>query len=524
MADARRMTRPNHLAWLALGSLPVLGGCLVGPDYEIPESDVNEEWVVSRASVVSSDPITNMAWWTVFEDPVLDRLVEEAFAQNLTLRQAGVRVVQAMAQRGIAVGDLFPQTQQLNGSFDRSRFSENTSSPQSYESTWDMAFDAAWELDVWGKFRRGIESADAGLMASVADYDDAMVSLVAEIAATYVEIRTLEARLEIALANIEIQSESLRLATSRFDNGQTSELDVVQARSALEQTRADVPALRASRRQTLLRLDTLLGRAPRRASETIQATGDIPDAPTTVAIGIPADLLRRRPDVRATERRAAAQSARIGVAVADLLPVFFISGSLGLRSNDADDTFDSDSWTGSVMPGFSWPILNYGRIKNNIRVEDAAFQAAILEYQDSVITAASEVESGLAGFLGSREQAVHVRESVTASRRALEISKIQYTEGDSTFTRVLDSQAQLRAVEESLAITEGQIAQSLISTYKALGGGWEVRSRASMLAEETRQEMQDRTDWGKLLDPESMPEGPEAEPDVEAEETREENS
>jgi NodT family efflux transporter outer membrane factor (OMF) lipoprotein len=477
------------------------GGCMVGPDYVRPDADVNQSWLDAQDPRVKPDPVEQVEWWRTFDDPLLDALVEEAYAQNLTLRQAAVRVVQAMAARGIAVGELFPQSQEVGGSYDRTKLSENIGEPIRYRSSWGIGFDAAWELDVWGKYRRNIESADASLDASLASYDDVMVSLVAEVAATYVELRTLQIRIRIALDNIEIQEESLRLAESRFRNGQTSELDVAQAESVLEQTRAAVPALRIDLQQAMYQLNFLLGSPPRDLLERLGEAGQIPTAPTEIAIGIPADLLRRRPDIRLAERQAAARSAQIGVAAADLYPSFFLSGSLGLQSDSSGDLFEGDSWTGSITPGFSWPILNYGRIKNNVRVQDAAFQATILDYQNAVLAAAQEVESGLAGFLGAQEQVEHLAASVDASRRSLELSTIQYREGSSTFTRVLNSQTQLRAVEESLATTQGQVAQNLIATYKALGGGWEIRRGVDILPEETRQEMEKRTDWGTMLEP-----------------------
>ncbi len=432
---------------------------------------------------------------------MLDALIEEAYAQNLTLKQAAVRVMEAMAQRGIAVGELFPQTQELNGSFDRTKFSENTGLPYSYQTTWDLAFDAAWEIDLWGKYRRNIESVDAFLDASLAGYDDVMVSLVAEVAATYVEIRTVQVRISIARANVETQEESLRLAESRFRNGQTSELDVTQAQSALEQTRAEAPTLRIQLQQAMYRLSFLLGTPPRDLLGQLGDPERIPEAPREVAVGIPADLLRRRPDIRLAERQAAAQSAQIGVAVSDLLPAFFISGSLGLQAGRAGDLFSASSWTGSIRPGFSWPILNYGRLKNNVRVQDAAFQAAVLNYQNTVLAAGQEVESGLAAYLGGQEQIGHLAKSVAASRRSLELSRTRYIEGSSTFTRVLNSQAQLRNAEELLAAAQGQVVQSLIATYKALGGGWEIRLGMNILPEETRKEMEQRTDWGGMLQP-----------------------
>ena len=491
------MTSPRVRALLLALSLAA-GGCMAGPDYVRPDAEGNDAWLTDDARV-RTDLLESIEWWTAFNDPVLDALVEEAYAQNLTLHQAAVRVVQAMAERGIAIGELFPQTQEVNASFDRTKLSENPGGPARYENDWRASFDAAWELDLWGRFRRSIESADAILAASLANYDDVMVSLVAEVAATYVDIRTLQVRLQVAIDNERIQVESLRLAESRFNNGQTSELDVTDAISVLEQTRADVPALEAQVRQAIHQLDFLLGRPPRDLLARLGDASAVPTAPSSIAVGIPADLLRRRPDVRLAEREAAAQSALIGVAEADLLPAFFISGSIGLSSDSSGSLVESDSWTGSIAPGFSWPILNYGRLKNNVRVQDAAFQGAILGYRNAVLAAAREVESGLAGFLGAQEQVTHIAKSVEASRRSLEISRVRYVEGSSTFTRVLDAQTELRSVEERLAETQGDVAQSLIATYKALGGGWEVRRDMDILPPEAREEMEERIDWGDML-------------------------
>jgi NodT family efflux transporter outer membrane factor (OMF) lipoprotein len=492
----------------------VAAGCMVGPDYETPYSEVNESWLESGPGI-TTDRELEIEWWRSFDDPVLVGLVEEAYRQNLTLRQAAVRVAQAMALRGIAFGDLFPQQQELNATFDRERLSQNPEPARGYVNDWRVGFDAFWELDIWGKFRRGLESADAELEASLANYDNAMVSLAAEVAVTYVSIRSLQVRVEIAERNVEIQEGNLRLTEVRFNAGATSELDVAQARAALEQTRAFAPRLRADLAQATYRLSFLLGSTPTDLTDRLRDTQRIPEAPGEVAIGLPADLLRRRPDIRLAERLAAAQSARIGVAVADLLPAFFISGSLGLRSDRASSLFDSSSWTGNIMPGVSWPILNYGRLQNDVRVQDAAFQAAILEYQSAVLAAAQEVESSIAAYAGSREQVDALARSVEASARALELATIQYREGSATFTRVLNSQAQLRNAEEALAVAQGSVAANLIATYKALGGGWEIRRGDALIPEDTRREMEERTDWGDMLESEPEPQAPRTEPEDE---------
>jgi NodT family efflux transporter outer membrane factor (OMF) lipoprotein len=485
---------------LAIAVLLLVSGCMVGPDYVEPTVTVNEEWLEDEGVPAPTEPV-EAEWWKTFDDPVLDSLVEEARRQNLTLRAAAVRVIQAMAQRGITVGQLFPQSQTVGGGYARSKRSENPPRLNRYSSSWDLGFDASWELDVWGRYRRSIESSDAALDASLASYDDVMVSLVSEVAVTYVQIRTIQVRILIAEDNIRLQTESMRLANSRFTNGKTAQLDVYEATAALESTRATLPSLKAELREAIYRLNLLLGSPPRDLMDRLGETKSIPSASAAIAMGIPADLLRRRPDIRVAERRAAAQSAAIGIATADLYPAFRLSGSLGWAADDSGDLLEHDSWTGTWAPGFSWKVLNYGRIRNNIRVQDALFQEAVIAYRETVLNAAREVESSLVAFLGAREQVVHLEKSTAAAKRQYDLSMIQYKEGASSFTRVLDAQSQLRASQQSLAVTQGQVATNIIATYKALGGGWEIRQGMDILPEETREEMEKRTDWGNMLEP-----------------------
>ena len=483
----------------AIGALLLcLPGCMVGPDYATPETAVNEAWHEGDARI-KRDIAQESEWWKTLNDPVLDGLITTARGQNLSLRTAGVRVLQSMAARGISVGNLFPQVQEFNGDYTRSKASESGPPVPTYSSSVGLGFDAAWELDFWGKFRRDIESADALLDASLATYDDVMVTLIAEVALAYIDIRTTQERIQIARDNVKRQEDGNRLAEERFNAGATSELDPTQVKSLLAQTRAELPSLDAQLRQAMYRLTFLLGEPPRDLLDELGEAGKIPNAPAEVAVGIPADLLRRRPDIRLAERQAAAQSARIGVAKADLYPAFFLSGSLGLRASDANNLFDSGSWTGSITPGFSWPVFNYGRIKNNIRVQDAEFEAAILNYRNTVLAAAQEVESGLIGFLRGQDRATHLEEAVKQSQKALDLAQVQYAEGTADFQRVLDALASLQVVQDSLVRTQGKIVVSLIATHKALGGGWELRDGTNIVPEETKEEMRARTNWGKLL-------------------------
>jgi len=484
--------------WLsaAVLSIVLLSGCMVGPNYSRPDSDVNDGWIEGQDLSVQRDTHTDAAWWKVFDDPVLTRLVESAYRENLDLQIAAVRVLGAMAQRGVAVGGLFPQSQNVDGTFARER-----SPGGNYLTNWSLALDASWEIDLWGKIRRGIESASAQVDASIAGYDDVMVSLFAEVAVTYISIRGFDEQIAVANENIEVQKRAVFLAQEKYNVGKTSLLDLKQAVSLLAQTQSVLSDSEAGRRQAVFRLSALLGRPPGNLEEDLKGPEKIPAAPAGVAIGVPAGLLRRRPDIREAERQAAAQSALIGVEKAVLYPSFFLDGTIGLGASDFTSLWDaSSSWTGIINPGFSWPILNYGRIKNNIRAQDAAFQAAAINYQNAVLKAAQEVESSLAGFLGARNRADRLTESASAAKDAVRISMEQYTEGKAEYTRVLNSQQSLLSVQSRLVSARGDIATNLIGTYKALGGGWEIRNGLSeLVSEEYREQMLERVDWGRYF-------------------------
>jgi NodT family efflux transporter outer membrane factor (OMF) lipoprotein len=356
-----------------------------------PEADVNSSWLESSPAL-QEEPAEIREWWTAFDDPVLTRLVHEAYEQNLSLRAAGLRVIQARAVRGIAVGEFFPQEQEISADYSKNQVSKNdlNNPPFPNFQKASLSFDATWELDFWGKFRRNILAEDAALLASIADYDDVLVTLVAEVGITYIQIRTFERRIELAKANVELQRQSLEITESRYRNGKVTLLDVTEARATLTNTQASVPDLESSLRDAKLSLCVLLGRTPSNLEKELAGGSGIPTAPAQVAIGVPADLLRRRPDVRSAERAAAFQSQQIGIATADLFPSISISGSAGFEASDAgglslDNLFDGSSFVGSIGPTLSWPVLNYGRIRNNIRAQDAAFQEAAVNYQNTVL-------------------------------------------------------------------------------------------------------------------------------------------
>jgi NodT family efflux transporter outer membrane factor (OMF) lipoprotein len=485
---------------------------MVGPDFVKPDAQVEEGWLQQHNQEIKSEPADFSEWWTVFNDPVLDNLIEIASRQNLDLQNAGLRILEARAQLGIAVGFQYPQTQQIGGEANANQLSENApngAGADKFFYNYQFGFDAAWEFDFWGRFRRGVESANASLYTSLADYDDILVSLIAEVARTYFDIRTFEQRLVVTRENIKLQEKSLDIAAARFQFGDTSELDVSQAKALLKQTQATIPPLEASLRQAKNALAILLGILPTEVQDILGPPKPIPTAPIEVAVGIPAELLRRRPDIRLAEFQAAVQSAQIGIAKADLYPSFSLVGSIGLQSSDKGGVLSNRA---NFSDLFQWPIFNYGRLKNNVRVQDARFQQLAVNYQNAVLRAFQDVEDATVGFLRTQEQTGFLSESVKHYKRSEELSLIQYSEGLTTYQRVIDAQRNLAEQEDAFASATGSVGINLIALYKALGGGWELRLGKDFIPEQTKEEMRQRTDWGNLLPPEDLPEDREEQP------------
>ena len=424
-----------------------------------------------RIHKAGSDP---MAWWTVFEDPVLDSLVEHAVHENLDLKAAGTRILASRAQKNVITGELFPQTQEGLASFAHAQFSQNLKLPLPLiANVWPVGAFASWEPDFWGRYRRAIESAKADLDGSAANLEDAIVILLSEVAESYVQVREFQQRLILARHNVEIQRGSLSVAQAKFDGGDTSELDVEQARSSLARTESLIPALEVGLRQANNRLCTLLGTPARDLIPDLGGLRPIPTAPREIAAGVPAELLRRRPDIRRAERSVAAQSARIGVATSDLYPRFAIFGFLGYAADDFKSLFAMKSFTGLLVPNIQWQIFNYGRVRNNIRVEQARFEERVYQYQQTVLQAGQEVEDALVGFVKAQEQTSRLAESVAAAEHSVELVLIQYREGSVDFNRVYTLQSLLVTQQDQLATAQANIAIQMIQAYRALGGGWE---------------------------------------------------
>lgn len=463
--------------WLA-------NGFKVGPDYQKPAASVAEQWIdFNDPSIISqANGVEATAWWRNFDDPVMEGLVVTAYKQNLPLRRAGLQVLEADRRRAIAAGELFPQLQESFGNFQQTQRSPSgfsNSVPGSARSfgAWSAGLRASWELDVWGRFRRGIESADAKFNASIENYDDMLVTLIADTAATYVEIRAFQTRLRKARANIAMQEKSLQLAKQRYKNGIVTKLDVTQGESTVHQTKSLVPVLEQGLQKANNRLCILLGTPPRDLAEQLNVPAEprIPDAPEEVVVGIPADLIRRRPDVRRAEREVAARSALIGVAAADLFPIFTIDGSIHWQSNDFSDLLSSGTNAGMIQPGFRWNILNYGRIVNNVAVHDARFQQAVVSYRQTVLEANREVEDAVADFLSSRDRAEELRKTVAATKESLALAQVHYNEGWIDFDRVNNLQQDLVPQQDDFVAARADVALALIRVYRTLGGGWQLR-------------------------------------------------
>jgi len=493
-------------------------GCAVGPDYVRPPAPEPQKWLEEKDPVLKSEPANFDRWWSAFNDPVLDKLVDMASQQNLSLRIAGIRILEARAQLGIAIGESYPQSQSVGGNYTVTDVSKNIANSQPgadfHYGNMDLGFDAAWELDFWGKFRRAVESEMGKLEASIASYDDILVTLTAEVARTYIFIRTNEVRLIIARENVKIQEQSLQITETRFNEGEVTELDVQQARALLRDTQASIPRIQADLRKSKNGLSILLGMLPGELDDILKASKPIPEVPGEVNVGVPSELLRRRADIRLAEQQLISQSALIGVAKADLSPHFSLFGSIGLQTSDAavtatgypggssfGDMWSSDSIAFFGGAGFNWNILNYGRVKNRIRVQDARFQELVVNYQNTVLKAAQETEDAMVAFLRSREEAAFLSESVQAATRSVDLSMIQYREGLVDYQRVLDTQRFQSQEQNLLTQTKGSVVLNYIAVFKALGGGWQIRNGKDFVPEKTRNEMQQRTDWGNLLTP-----------------------
>lgn len=455
-------------------------GCAsVGPDYSPPAASAPARWAAPPDPALVPDPAVIRSWWTVFHDPLLTGYIETAGAQNLDLQTALARVKEARAQLGVITGDRYPQVDGV-GQATRFQNSRNVEpgSPLVTSSSHTLGLDAGWEIDLFGRVRRSIEAAVADLEATEEDRRDVMISLYASVARTYLVVRTAQARLAATEGNIDSQRQVLELTRSRFRFGLANDLDVAQAEDILANSEAQVPPLRAIMRQSVNTLAVLLGRPPGSLDEELAEVKPIPIPPAQVTVGLPVDILRRRPDIRRAERSLAAETARIGVATADLYPRFSLLGSLGLDATDAARVISSGSTAYAMGPSMRWSLFDGGRVRSQIKVADARTEQALLQYEQAVLKGLSEVENAMTAYCEERNRMEALQRSVAASRRTLKLAVDLYKEGLRDFQSVLDAERTIFDVENQLAVARGNIADNLVQLYKALGGGWAVDAEA----------------------------------------------
>jgi multidrug efflux system outer membrane protein len=473
------LIQPRQPGWRSLkvqlglfASMLLLSACAVGPDYKTP---VQAPVVLQNAPAGAFSTANPEAqWWKAFNDPVLDGLISQALAGNLDIRVAVARVDEARALFKDARLDQLPRVT-ADGSYTKSDQQQPGSNGQRVESeTYQAGFDAGWEIDLFGRVRRGVESARAEAGAAQADLRDAQVTIAAEVARNYLELRGAQARLAVANRNLDTQRETLRLTQVRYNAGAGSPIDVASAQARLNATEAAIPALITAEKRANYRLCVLVGKRPGELDATLTAKTDAEVTPLIAAlpIGEASDLLRRRPDVQAAERRLAAQTAKVGVATADLFPRVRVSGFIGFLSGSASGFGNSASQAWSVAPTVSWPALDLGGAHQRLKAAEARNDASLAVYDQTVLRALEDLETALVAYRQQQAQLVSLTNQAAASRRAAELARIQYKEGGIDFLVLLDAERTLLAAEDSLTVAETGVNTNVVAIYKALGGGW----------------------------------------------------
>ncbi len=458
--------------------LPLLTSCMMGPDFQRPEAKVSPQWLGQAPTAPEAARIgeQNLAqWWMVFNDPQLTSLVGRAIQANLDLKIAESRIRQARAAMGIAGADLGPAVDAA-ASYRRSRTPLSGDSGEAVTTNlYRMGFDAGWEIDLFGGSRRGVEAAGADLDAVVENRRDLLVSLSAEVAGNYLTLRSLQQRLVIARQNLLAQERSVDLTRKRLSAGFVSRLDVVRAEALAATTAGQIPLLEAQVRQTIYSLSLLLGGEPSTLLAELTPDAALPVAIATVPLGLPSDLIGQRPDIRRAEAKIHAATARIGVAKADLLPKFTITGSLGLQNNTLNSVFNQASGTWSLGPSLNWPLFDMGRGRANLELKKALQEEELLAYEQTVLGALREVENALIASTKEDEHRQTLVQAVTANRTAVDLATALYGAGQSDFLAVLDAQRSLYGAEDALAQSNRTVSTNLVALFKALGGGWPAK-------------------------------------------------
>lgn len=473
---------------LALSLVLLAGGCSVGPSYTAPQPTAPTAWNAIESGAVAtgvpSQPQPTSpdlaSWWKVFADPTLDSLVERALRANPSLREAAARVREARALRGISDSKAYP-TLDARAAAARSRGSENINGGSFNDhdtSLYSVGLDASWEIDVFGGVRREIEAADADLASATEASRDVMISLLAEVARNYSEARGFQRRIDVTRSSIKVQEDTVQVAQARLNAGIASELDLTQARALLETRRAALPILLTGLQQSLHRLGVLIGEGPGALTHELGDPGPIPPVPAAVPVGLPSDLLRRRPDIRRAERDLASATARIGVAQADLYPRFSLTGSFGFLSNKPASLLDLDSRAWSVGPSVRWNVFDMRRTRFQIEAAGEREKQALARYDATVLSAFEEVENRLVAFTQEQSRRASLAQAVLANQRAVQLSDDLYKAGVRDFLNVLDSQRALFDSTDALVQSDIAVTTNLIALYKALGGGWDAGSDA----------------------------------------------
>lgn len=473
--------KPNQSSIVALLAI-LAGGCAVGPNYHQPGVSAPKQWS-ELAGGETNGPAAVAHWWKNFHDPELDSLISRAAQSNLDLKIAEARVREARAEYGIAVGNLLP-TVDASGSYARQR--ESTSQPlvgpgdrvppsvPINNNFYQSGFDASWEIDVFGGQRRAVESAKAQVAAAEFGQRDVLVTLLGEVARNYVEARGYQRQLEIARENITAQEHTLALTQNRYTNGLANNLDVQQASTLLATTRAVVPTLETALQASIHRLGVLLGQPPEALQTELSSVAPIPTVPPTVPVGLPSELLLRRPDVGMAERQLAAATANIGVAKADLFPKFYLTGVAGFESVSASDWFDAGSRFWSAGPTVQWNIFDAGRIRANIKIQNARQEEALANYEQTTLSAFEDVENALVAYAKEQVRRRSLEDAVNSSQESLRLANQLYANGLSDFINVLDAERSLYQAQDALVQSDRTVSTDVIALYKSLGGGWET--------------------------------------------------
>lgn len=461
----------------------LVAGCTVGPNYERPEIPVPASWNEAQQSGFDTGPAPLTDWWTEFNDPLLNTLVQRAVQSNLDIRLAEARILESRALRAVTAADAWPGLDAA-GSYRRSRSSENAFvsggdgdaflGGNGAGDLFRAGFDASWEVDIFGAVRRRVEAADANVAASVEERRNTLVTLLGDVARNYIELRGFQRRLTVARSNLRAQQETWDLTRVRFEAGLSSDFEVAQAEGQVNTTAAQIPGLESALKGSVHRLDVLLGQQPGELWAELSSEAPVPALPPQAHVGLPAELLRRRPDIRRAERVLAAATAQVGAATADLYPRFSLTGAFGFQSINASDLISASSRFWSIGPRIFWPVFDAGRIRANISVRDAQQEQALALYEKTVLTAFEDVENSLVNYTKEQTRYRALIDAVAANRRAVQMANELYTRGLVDFLNVLETQRSLYASESELAQSETVMASNLVALYKALGGGWQT--------------------------------------------------